>query len=57
MKRPALRKWEPKNPDKYAGDVNNIISRSGWETKFFNWCDNNPSVIAWNSEEVVVPYI
>lgn len=53
---PKPRKWIPKNPDKYIGDVNNIITRSSWETKFLVWLDSNPSVIRWNSEEMVVPY-
>jgi hypothetical protein len=31
--------------------------RSSWETKFANWCDLNPSVIQWKSEEVIIPHI
>lgn len=57
MARPQPRFWVPKNPDKYIGDAKNIVARSSWEVKFFNWCDNNPSILAWASEEVVVPYI
>lgn len=56
MGHPKPRKWVPKNPDKYIGDINNIVSRSSWETKFMNWCDQNPAVIKYNSEELVVPY-
>ena len=55
-KRPQPRKWYPKNPTKYIGDHTNIIARSSWEIKFMNWCDNNPSIITWNSEEVRIPY-
>lgn len=55
-KRPEPRLWKPKFPEKYIGDVNNIICRSSWEVKFLNWCDNNPSVISYSSEETVVPY-
>lgn len=51
------RKYTPINPQKYVGDPTNIIMRSSWETRFALWCDNNPSVIKWNSEETVVPYI
>lgn len=51
------RKYTPLNPEKYMGDPTNIIMRSSWETKFAIWCDRNPSVIKWNSEETVVPYI
>ena len=50
-------KYTPRNPRKYRGDVNNIVYRSSWELKFMNWCDTNPSVIEWGSEEVIVPYI
>lgn len=49
-------KWKPSNPEKYVGDVNNIVFRSSWELKFLKWCDNNPSVIRYCSEELVIPY-
>lgn len=42
--------------EKYTGDLTNIIMRSSWETMFANWCDKNPSVIKWKSEETIVPY-
>lgn len=57
MAHPKPRKWTPKNPGKYAGDVSNIIARSSWEVKFLNWCDSNPSIIKYVSEEVIIPYI
>ena len=50
------RKYKPIFPDKYIGDPTNIIMRSSWETKFALWCDKNPHVIKWKSEETVVPY-
>lgn len=50
------KKWYPSNPHKYRGDVNNIISRSSWETKAFNWMDNNRDVVSWSSESVILPY-
>lgn len=46
-----------KNPDKYAGDPKKVIYRSLWERNTFRWCENNPKVKLWNSEEVVVPYV
>lgn len=49
--------FKPRNPQKYVGDVNNITFRSSWELEAFNWCDKNPSIICWNSEEVIVPYL
>lgn len=48
--------YKPKNPAKYAGDPNNIVYRSSWELKFFRFCDLNPNVIFWASEEMAVPY-
>jgi hypothetical protein len=54
---PKPKKWFPKNTQKYIGNVNNIISRSSWETKFLNWCDTTPGVVKYNSEELVVPYM
>lgn len=50
------RKFTPVFPEKYSGDPTNIIMRSSWETKFANWCDKNPSIVKWHSEETVVPY-
>jgi len=47
----------PKHPNKYIGDANNIIYRSSWECKVMSWLDQNPSIISWASEELVVPYI
>lgn len=49
-------RYIPENPKKYKGDVNNIIYRSGYEKKAFLFCDRNPRVVMWNSEEVVIPY-
>lgn len=45
------------NPGKYAGNPNNVIYRSLWEFKFMKYCDTNPSVLEWGSEEVVIPYL
>ena len=50
------RKFSPVFPEKYVGDPTNIIMRSSWETQFANWCDRNPSIIKWSSEETIVPY-
>jgi hypothetical protein len=30
--------------------------RSSWELKMFNYCDKNPDIVKWSSEEVVIPY-
>lgn len=49
-------KFRPANPGKYSGDHTKIVYRSMWERQVFRWCDENPSVVRWNSEEVVIPY-
>jgi hypothetical protein len=50
-------RFYPKNKQKYKGDVNNIIYRSLWERKFMNYCDLTESVLEWQSEEIVIPYL
>ena len=49
-------KFTPENPSKYAGDTSNIIYRSMWERRCMKYFDNNPSILQWASEEVVIPY-
>jgi hypothetical protein len=50
-------KYRPENLSKYVGDPDKITYRSLWERKFMLFCDNEPNVIEWASESVVVPYI
>ena len=49
-------KFKPKNPSKYKGDPTNIVYRSGWELKLFDYLDKHPSVTKWGSEEFFIPY-
>ena len=49
-------KYKIKNPDKYLGNPSKVVFRSLWERNAFRWCETNPKVKLWNSEEVVVPY-
>lgn len=48
--------FHPKNPEKYIGDPNNIVYRSGWELKFMQWCDRSPNILRYGSEEFSIPY-
>ena len=50
-------RFHPQNPGKYKGDLQNIIYRSSWELKFMQWCDRNPNVIEYASEEFCIPYL
>lgn len=49
-------KFMPRHHEKYRGDIRKITYRSSWESWFMKWLDNNPEVVKWNSEEVVIPY-
>lgn len=49
-------KFTPQYPEKYVGDVNNIVYRSSWELKFLIWCDRNVGILKYGSEELVIPY-
>lgn len=45
-----------KDTTKYKGDPTKVFFRSLWERQVFRWADSNPDVIAWSSEEKIIPY-
>lgn len=45
-----------KNPQKYDGDPNNVIYRSNLEHRFMKIFDEQPAILAWTSEELVINY-
>ena len=47
--------YRPAHPEKYIGKERPVY-RSGWECKFFRWCDMNPNVLEWASEVIIIPY-
>ena len=49
-------KFIPKNRDKYRGNPKKITYRSLWEKTFMKYCDSNPSILEWSSEEIIIPY-
>ena len=49
-------KFKPKNYKKYKGDPTKIYYRSLWERRFMGYCDNNPNIVEWGSEEIIIPY-
>jgi TnsA endonuclease N terminal len=50
-------KFSPKNPSKYLGNPTNIWYRSLWERRVMEHLDDNPGVMQWSSEEIVIPYL
>jgi hypothetical protein len=50
-------RYAVQNTDKYVGNVRDVFYRSMWELKFMKWCDSNPAVLQWGSEEIVIPYL
>ena len=48
--------FTPTNPEKYSGNLESLIYRSGLELKWFKYFDVHPSIIQWKCEEVVIYY-
>jgi len=43
-------KYKPINPDKYIGDISDIIWRSKWEYNFCYYCDTEKRIKKWSCE-------
>jgi hypothetical protein len=48
--------FKPTNPQKYKGDPDKIVYRSGLEKKFFKLMDTESNILWWSSEEMFIPY-
>jgi len=48
--------FTPKHRSKYKGNSDNVVYRSSWELRVMKWLDENPSVIWWASEELIIKY-
>lgn len=48
--------YTPIHPEKYLGDPTKIRFLSAWELRFMQFCDKNPDVTQWGSEEFKIPY-
>lgn len=46
-----------RNPDKYVGDKSNVCYRSSWELKMMRYLDENPAILKWGSEELIIHYV
>lgn len=49
--------FKPKNPNKYVGNITNIIYRSSYERTFMIYCDSNINILRWSSEPLAIPYL
>lgn len=53
---PLQGRFFPKYPQKYKGNPNTIIFRSGWERTFMEYCDRSSQITKWASEELAISY-
>jgi hypothetical protein len=57
MKETMKGRFVPKNPHKYMGPKNQVITyRSSWELSVMSLFDKHPNVLSWSSETVSIPY-
>lgn len=49
--------YKPRHPEKYVGDINKIRFMSSWELSMNKFLDDNPNILRWSSEEIVIPYV
>jgi len=47
--------YDVQNPSKYVGKKPPYY-RSSWEAAFCRFCDDNPSILKWASENIKIPY-
>ena len=48
--------YHPVNPDKYIGDLSEIVYRSSWERHLFQFCDSSSNIVKWSSEPFAIKY-
>lgn len=48
--------FHPNNPEKYEGNIENIVYRSHLELRMMKYFDDHPGILQWSSEEVKVIY-
>ena len=47
----------PRNPEKYVGKSPTVTYRSSWEQRALEFFDNNPNVVRWSYEDIIIPYL
>lgn len=50
-------KYKPTHPEKYIGDLSDVVFRSSWELSMFKFLDNNPNIVHWGSEPFHINYL
>lgn len=48
--------YNPINPEKYIGNIKDIIYRSSWELRAFKWADLTENILEWSSEPFPIRY-
>ena len=56
MKKSYKGLYKPEYPKKYVGNANMIVYRSLLERRFMRYCDLNPAIKNWASEELPIRY-
>jgi hypothetical protein len=49
--------YKPIHPEKYIGDLEKIVYRSGWEQKVNKFLDCNVNITHWSSEPFPIKYL
>ncbi len=47
--------FKPIYSEKFVG-AKDPVYRSSYELKFFRWADTNSNILAWGSENIIIPY-
>jgi len=47
--------FKPIHSEKFIG-AKDPVYRSSYELKFFRWADTNSNILAWGSENIIIPY-
>lgn len=48
--------YKVKNKHKYKGNPDNVVYRSSWELSYLFKLDHDDNVLAFSSEEIIIPY-
>jgi len=49
-------RFKPRRPEKYRGNVLDVVYRSSWELKLMTYLDEHDEVVEWGSETLAIAY-